>query len=142
MYWSRETRQRRKVTYRITQYRGLSSRPKGLWSLQKMLKASLFRKILRSLSACLTSRPPAKGKKTPTVMVRRCSSIVRLLDAIHSVREHAQSSLLTMFLTDTPLHENSSVRILGLLGTRALSVTLFPIQLCLLSGMLYSSFDS
>ena len=38
-YWSKETRQRRKATHRITRYHRLSSRPKGLWSLQKMLKA-------------------------------------------------------------------------------------------------------
>ena len=142
MYWSREMRQRRKVTHRITRYRGLSSRPKGLWSLQKMLKVSLLREILRSLRACPTSRNPLKGKRTPTLMVRRRSSMVRLRDATPSVREHAQPSLLTMFLTDAPLHENSSIRILGLLGTWTLSVTLFCIQLCLLSSMLYSSFDS
>ena len=93
-------------------------------------------------SSFFKTLPPAKGKRTPTVMVRRRSSVVRLRDAIHTVREHAQPSLLTMFLTDTPLHENSSIRILGLIATRTLSITLFPTQLCLLSGMLYSSFDS
>ena len=75
-------------------------------------------------------------------MVRRRGSMVRLRDAAPSAREHAQLSLLTMFLTDTPLHEKSSIRILGLLGTWTLSVALFCIQLCLLSGMSYSSFDS
>lgn len=100
LYWSREMRQRRKVTHRITRYRGLSSRPKGLWSLQKMLKVSLLREILRSLRACPTSRNPVKGKRTPTLMVRRRSSMVRLRDATPSVREHAQPSLQTIYVLD------------------------------------------
>ena len=88
LYWSRETRQRRKVTHRITRYRGLSSRPKGLRSLQKMPKASLLRETLRSLRACSTSRPPVKGKRTPTVMVFRRGSMLRLRNATPSLREH------------------------------------------------------
>ena len=115
---------------------------KGSMVTAEMLKASLLQEILRSLRAYLTSRPPVKGKRTPTVMVRRRSSMVRLRDATPSMCEHAQPSLWTMSLTDTPLHENSSIRILGLLGTWTLSVIVFCIQLCLLSGMLHSSFDS
>ncbi|PFX30057.1 Retrovirus-related Pol polyprotein [Stylophora pistillata] len=48
--------------------------------------------------ACPTSRPPVKGKRTPTVTVLRCSSMVHLQDATPGVRELVQPKLANYVL--------------------------------------------